>query len=143
MSYVQLAKSIRKTILPLAAIMLLLGLQATAANAAATHPLTPAARAHPALPAITPRGKLQVSDWYYGLDNQFVTCTAGDHAAPSNLYNLTPGYSFVINDCNVRVWLTQTTSGTGYELCLSPGAGPIYIYRPYHDVGVSSNGSPC
>lgn len=131
-------------ILPLAALLLLPGLQAAAADAATTHPAALVAQAHQALPATTPSGLFQVSDPYYGNDNQFVSCsTAGNHTAPSNLYNLTPGSTYVVNDCNVRVWLSQNSNGSGYKFCVSPGDGPINIYRPYHSVGVSTNGSRC
>ncbi|HEY2237496.1 MAG TPA: hypothetical protein VGI21_01840 [Streptosporangiaceae bacterium] len=131
-------------ILPLAAFLLLPELQAATAAAATTHPAALVAQAQQALPATTPSGLFQVSDPYYGNDNQFVSCrTAGNHTAPSNLYNLTPGSTYVVNDCNARVWLYQNSNGSGYKFCVSPGDGPINIYRPYHLVGVSTNGSRC
>lgn len=138
------ARSVSKMILPLAALLLLPGLQAAAADAATTHPADLVARAHQALPATTPSGLFQASDLSEGNNNQFVSCsTAGNHIAPSNLYKLNAGSSYVMNGCNVRVWLAQNSDGSGYEFCVSPGDGPIYIYRPYHSVGVSTNGSPC
>ena len=141
-------RSSRKAILALAALGLLLGIQLTgmsAASATTSHPAVPAAQTHQAQPNTTPSGTFHYAyPCTYGFCYNSINCTAGNHAAPANLRAGTQD-SFVLNDCNVRVWLAQYSNGTGYKLCLSPNAGTIrvWIYRAYADVGVSTNGSHC
>ena len=140
--------SSRKVILALAALGLLLGLQLmgmSAAGAATSHPAVPVAQTHQAQLDTTPSGTFYYAyPCTYGFCYNSINCTAGNHTAPGNLRAGTQG-SFVLNDCNVRVWLAQYSNGTGYKLCLSPNAGTIrvWIYRAYADVGVSTNGSHC
>jgi hypothetical protein len=137
-----------KVILALAALGLLLSMQVTgisAASAATSHQAAPVAQSHQAQPAITPSGTFHYAyPCTYGFCYNSINCTAGNHAAPANMKRGTQD-SFVLNDCNVRVWLAQYSNGTGYTLCLSPNAGTVrvWLYRAFADVGVSTNGSHC
>jgi hypothetical protein len=139
------AVSCRKIILVMAALGLLLGLQLTemsAASATPSHPTSHATQLYGAHPDTTPSGLFEVSDSYYGNDNVFLKCKAGNQSAPSILSSPNPGDTSVENYCNVRVWLAQYSNGTGYKLCVSPGYF-VTIYRSYRDVGISTNGSNC
>jgi hypothetical protein len=139
------AGSWKKIILVMAALGLLLALQLTgmsAASAASSHPTPHATQLLGAHPDTTPSGLFEVTDLYHSNDNEFVTCTAGDHASPSILKSPDWGYTSVENHCNVRVSLAQYSNGTGYTPCVSPGAF-VNIYRPYQVVGVSTNSNSC
>jgi hypothetical protein len=140
--------SSRKVILALAALGLLLGIQLTemsAASAATSHPAISFAQTHQAQPNTTPSGTFTYA-WpcTYGFCYDYINCTAGNHAAPANMKAGTQD-SWVLNGCNVRVWLAQYANGTGYKLCLSPNAGTtrVWLYKAYADVGVSTNGAAC
>ena len=148
MNGLRAAGSSRKVLLALAALGLLLGIQLTAmsaASAATSHPAIPVAQTHQAQPSITPSGTF-IYAWpcTYGFCYDYINCTAGNHAAPTNMREGTPD-SWVLNGCNVRVWLAQYANGTGYKLCLSPNAGTtrVWLYKAYADVAVSTNGAHC
>jgi len=134
----------------LAALALLFGLQmmgmSVAANAGTSSSRTPVAQAHQARPDTTPNPD---DDFFSFWDNcepnncQYtLSCEAGNYQSPIWLYY---GYQpeNVLNGCNVRVWLAEYSNGTGYTLCLSPYSNTVPIYRPYEDIGVSTNGSSC
>jgi len=138
----------RRVALTLGAVVLLLGIQAigmsAAADAATSRSAAPVAEAPQAVPATTPTGVFYT--YYYNcIPNtctSALTCRAGNHQPPAWL-SLGEQPLQVINGCNVRVWLSQYSDGTGYKLCISPGDGPINIYRPYRNIGVSTNSSRC
>ena len=138
----------RRITLALGAVVLLLGLQAigmpVAANAATSHSAARAAEGLQAVPAVTPTG--QFNTYYYNcIPSTCVStlrCTAGNHQ-PSSWLSLGLQPLKVLSGCNVRVWLSQYSNGTGYKLCISPFDGPINIYRPYRDIGVSTNPNRC
>ena len=116
-----------------------------AARAATSHPAIPFAQTHQAQPDTTPSGTFTYA-WpcTYGFCYDYISCTAGNHSAPANMKAGTQD-SWVLNGCNVRVWLSQYANGTGYKLCLSPNAGTtrVWLYKAYADVGVSTNGAAC
>ena len=148
MNGLRAVRSSRKVILALAALGLLLGIQLTemsAASAATSHPAIPFAQTHQAQPNTTPRGTFTYA-WpcTYGFCYVYINCTAGNHTAPVNMREGTQD-SWVLNGCNVRVWLAQYANGTGYKLCVSPNAGTtrVWLYHAYADVGVSTNGAAC
>jgi hypothetical protein len=128
MNRLRAVRSSRKVILALAALGLLLGLQLTetsAASAATSHPAVSVAQTHQAEPATTPSGTFYYAyPCTYGFCYNPINCIAGNYAALANMARGTQG-SFVLNDCNVRVWLHQYSNGTGYSLCLSPNAGTV------------------
>jgi hypothetical protein len=138
----------RKVILALSILGLLISLQITqisAADAATSHPAAPIAQTHQSQPATTPSGTFTYAyPCTYGFCYNYINCTAGNHTAPANMRAGTQD-AFVLNGCNVRVWLSQYSNGTGYNLCLSPNAGTtrVWLYRAFADVGVSTNSAHC
>jgi hypothetical protein len=148
MNGLRAVSSSRKVILALAALGLLLGIQLpgmSAASAATSHPAIPFAQTHQAQPDTTPRGTFVYAyPASIGYAYDYVNCTAGNHAAPVNMQRGTQD-SWVLNGCNVRVWLAQYANGTGYKLCLSPNAGTtrVWLYKSYADLAVSTNGAHC
>jgi hypothetical protein len=148
MNGLRAVRSSRKVILALAALGLLLGIQLpgmSAASAATSHPAIPFAQTHQAQPNTTPRGTFVYAyPASIGYAYDYVNCTAGNHAAPVNMQRGTQD-SWVLNGCNVRVWLAQYANGTGYKLCLSPNAGTtrVWLYHAYADLAVSTNAAAC
>ena len=148
MNALRVVRSSRKVILALAALGLLLGIQLTemsAASAATSHPAISFAQTHQAQPDTTPSGTFTYA-WpcTYGFCYDYIGCTAGNHSAPANMQAGTQD-SWVLNGCNVRVWLSQYANGTGYKLCLSPNAGTtrVFLYKSYADLAVSTNSAAC
>jgi hypothetical protein len=148
MNGLRAVSSSRKVILALAALGLLLGIQLTGmsvAGAATSHPAIPFAQTHQAQPDTTPSGTFTYAyPASIGYAYDYISCTAGNHAAPVNMREGTPD-SWVLNGCNVRVWLAQNANGTGYELCLSPNAGTtrVFLSKSYADLAVSTNAAAC
>ena len=148
MNGLRAVSSSRKVILALAALGLLLGIQLTgmsAAGAATSHPTIPFTQTHQAQPDTTPRGTFVYAyPASIGYAYDYINCTAGNHTAPVNMREGTQD-SWVLNGCNVRVWLAQYANGTGYKLCLSPNAGTtrVWLYHAYADLAVSTNAAAC
>jgi hypothetical protein len=142
--------SARKVTYLLAALALLFGLQmmgmSVAANAGTSPSRTSVAQVHQARPDTAPNPDDDFYSYYENCEPNnckfTLSCEAGNTQSPIWLYN---GWQleYVINGCNVRVWLAEYSNGTGYTLCLSPYSGQVPIYRSYEDIGVSTNGSSC
>jgi hypothetical protein len=72
-------------------------------------------------------------------DSQSLTCQGGTDGLIEYPYNI----AYVENECSVRIWLHQYTSGNGDALCVSPGEdlGPSgHVYRQFL---VSTNTNQC
>ena len=125
-----------KRLLALAMFGLLLGGAVLAAPSAA----------QAATPQVVSGGPFQV--WYEcapgGYCHTDLTCAEGTNYNSGFAINrLVAGALWVDNYCGVRVWLHQNTDWSGYNLCLSPNSGNVFLHRSYHNVYISSNPARC